>query len=82
MRLHVPRLVWFTCHCSVCLKKYGQIPALIFLSNVVKQLNIYLGMKHVVSIVDRHINCGVDGPSKQIFRLLKALVQDERAVSR
>ena len=53
-----------------------------FMSKVVQQFNLYLGMKHVVSIVDRHTSCGVEGPNKQILRHLKALVQDERAESR
>ena len=53
-----------------------------FMSKVVKQFNAYLGMKHVISIVDRHTSCGVEGPNKQILRHLKALVQDERAESR
>ena len=39
-------------------------------------------MKYVVSIVDQHTSCGVEGPNKQILRNLKALVQDERAESR
>ena len=53
-----------------------------FKSNVVNQFNINFGIKHVVSIVDRHTSCGVDGPNKQILRHLMALVQDDYAESR
>ena len=52
-----------------------------FTSRVVKQLNAYLGMKHVISLVDRHTSNGVEGPSKQILRHLEALVQDGRCES-
>ena len=53
-----------------------------FLSKVITQFNLYLGMKHVVSIVGRHTSCGIEGPNKRILRHLNALVQDERAESR
>ena len=38
-----------------------------FMSNVIKQFNLYLEMKHVVSIVDRHTSNRVESPNKQIF---------------
>ena len=53
-----------------------------FMTNVIKQFNLYLGMKHVVSIVDRHTSNGLEGPNKQILRHLKALVEDKRSESR
>ena len=53
-----------------------------FISNVIKQFNLSLGMKHAVSIVYWHTSNGVEGPQNKIFRLLKAPVQDEMSVSR
>ena len=52
-----------------------------FTSNVIKQLNKYLGMNHVFSLVDRHESCGVEGSNKQILRHVKALVMDQRSES-
>ena len=52
-----------------------------FTSKVVKQFNAYLGMKHVISLVDRHTSNGVEGPTKLILRYWKALAQDERCKS-
>ena len=52
-----------------------------FTSNVIKQFNIYIGIKHHISLVDRHESNGVEGPNKQILRHLKALVHDERTHS-
>ena len=48
-----------------------------FMSNAIKQFNLYIGIKHVVSIVDRHTINGMEGPNKQILCHLKALVQDD-----
>ena len=53
-------------------------PGTDFMSNVIKQFNLYLGMKNVVYIVDRHTSNRVEGPNKQIIGHFKALVQDER----
>jgi hypothetical protein len=50
------------------------------MSQVVAQLNKYLGIRHTVSLVDRHESNGVEGTNKQILRHLKALVYDERIV--
>ena len=41
-----------------------------------------MGIKHVVSIVDRHTSNGVEGPNKKILHHLKALVQHEQLESR
>jgi len=52
------------------------------MSDMVKQLNAYLGIKHVVSLVDRHESNGVEGSNKQLLRHLKTLVHDERVVKK
>ena len=52
------------------------------MSEAVKQLNAYLGIRHVVSLVDRHESNGVEGPNKQLLRHLRTLVYDTRTISR
>lgn len=53
-----------------------------YMSDVVKQLNIWFGINTVFSLVDRHESNGVEGPNKQILRHLMALVHDERIVNK
>lgn len=48
------------------------------MSEVVKQLTSWYGIRHVFSLVDRHESNGVEGSNKSILRHLKALVSDER----
>ena len=48
------------------------------MSDVVKQLNKWLGIKHVVSLVERHESNGVEGSNKQILRHLRTIVHDKR----
>ena len=50
------------------------------MSEVVAQLNKWLGVKHVVSLVERHESNGVEGSNKQILRHMRTLVHDERIV--
>ena len=52
------------------------------MSEMVRQLNQWLGIKHVVSLVDRHESNGVEGSNKQLLRHLKTLVHDERLVKK
>ena len=52
------------------------------MSDMVQQLNKWLGIKHVVSLVDRHESNGVEGSNKQLLRHLRTLVHDERVVKR
>ena len=52
------------------------------MSEAVKQLNAYLGIRHVVSLVDRHESNGVEGPNKQLLRHLRTLVYDTRSINR
>ena len=52
------------------------------LSDVVKQLNEWLQVRHVVALVDRHETNGVEGSNKQIVRHLQTLVHDLRIVDR
>lgn len=51
-------------------------------NDVVKQLNDWLQVKHVVSLVDRHETNGVEGSNKQILRHLRTLVHDLRIKDR
>jgi len=52
------------------------------MSEVVAQLNDWLGIRHVVSLVDRHESNGVEGTNKQILRHLRALCHDKRLEKR
>jgi hypothetical protein len=52
------------------------------MSDVVKQLTTWLGIKHVFSLVERHESNGVEGSNKQILRHLKTLVHDERMIKK
>ena len=51
------------------------------MSDVVKQLNAWLGIQHLVSLVDRHESNGVEHANKLILRHLRAIVFDERLQS-
>ena len=48
------------------------------MSETVAKLNEWIGIKHVVSLVDRHESNGVEGSNKQILRHLRALCHDLR----
>jgi len=52
------------------------------LSDVVEQLNKWLQVKHVVSLVDRHESNGVEGSNKQILRHVRTIVHDFRVKDR
>ena len=66
---------------------YGMFDSIIsdpgsdLMSEVVNQLNKYLGIRHTVSLVDRHESNGVEGTNARIIRHLKALIHDERVKS-
>jgi hypothetical protein len=49
-----------------------------FLSDTVKQLNAWFGIRHRVSLVDVHESNGVERTNGEILRHLRALVNDER----
>lgn len=51
-----------------------------FMNEVVSHLLLWLGLRHTVSLVDRHESNGVEATNREILRLLKALVFDERLV--
>ena len=53
-----------------------------FMSEVVAQLNSWFGIRHVVSLVDRHESNGVEGTNKQILRHLRTLCHDEALKSK
>ena len=46
------------------------------MSAVVAQLSEWMGVKRVISLVDRHQSNGVEGTNKQIVRHLRTLVHD------
>ena len=48
-----------------------------FMSQVVKLLNQWFGIRHVVSLVDRHQSNGVEGTNKRILSHLRTLCHDE-----
>jgi hypothetical protein len=56
-------------------------PGSAFMSDVVKELNRWLGIKHKVSLVGRHESNGCEGSGKQFLRHLTTLVCDERLQS-
>ena len=53
-------------------------PGSSFMSDVVSQLNQWLGVRHKVSLVERHESNGCEGSGKQFIRHLRTLVSDER----
>jgi hypothetical protein len=52
------------------------------MSDVVAQLNSWLGVAHKVSLVDRHESNGVEGTNRILLRHLTALVNEERVKDR
>jgi hypothetical protein len=57
-------------------------PGSSFMSEVVSQLNQWLGVRHKVSLVERHESNGCEGSGKQFIRHLKTFVSDERMTHR
>ena len=55
-------------------------PGSSFTSDVIKQLNSWLGVQHKVSLVGRHESNGCEGSAKQFVRHLKSLVLEERLI--
>jgi hypothetical protein len=55
-------------------------PGSAFMSEVLKQLLLWLGVSHKVSLVGRHESNGCEGSGKQFLRHLRTLVLDERLV--
>jgi hypothetical protein len=52
------------------------------MSEVVAKLTKWLGIRHVISLVDRHESNGVEGTNKQILRHLTTLTHEYRATKR
>ena len=52
-----------------------------FTSNLVKIVNKYLGLKHQLSIVDRHQSNGVERTNQEILKHLHDYVHDTRLIS-
>ncbi len=65
---------------------YGLIDAIIsdpgsdLMSKVIAQLNAWLGIRHIVSLVDRHESNGVERLNSEILRHISAIVHDKRLV--
>lgn len=57
-------------------------PGADFMSEVVNQLNAWFGIRHVVSLVDRHESNGVEGTNKQLLRHLRTLCHDDALKSK
>ena len=57
-------------------------PGTEFTAEVVQHLNAWLGIRHVISIVDRHESNGVEGTNKKVLRIIRGIVYDERVQSR
>ena len=51
-----------------------------FMSDMVSQLNEWLGVHHTVSLVDRHESNGVEAHNREILRHLSALIHDYRVI--
>ena len=52
------------------------------MSKVVSQLNKWLGIRHVVSLVDWHQSNGVERTNQELLKHLKTLVHDERILNK
>lgn len=67
---------------------YGKFDAVMsdpgsdLMSEVVQHLQKWLGIRAIVSLIDRHESNGVEGTNKIILRHLRALVCDERIADR
>jgi hypothetical protein len=57
-------------------------PGFDFTSDIIKTLNLWFGIHHRFSLVDRHESNGVEGANKQILRHVKTLICDERIKER
>ena len=57
-------------------------PGFDFTSDMIKTLNMWFGIHHRFSLVDRHESNGVEGANKQILRHVKTLICDERIKAR
>ena len=53
-------------------------PGSSFMGEIVSKLNNWLGIRHKVSLVDRHESNGCEGSNKQFLRHLRALLADTR----
>ena len=51
-----------------------------FMSDMVSQLNEWLGVHHTVSLVDRHESNGVEAHNREILRHPRALIHDYRVI--
>jgi hypothetical protein len=57
-------------------------PGFDFTSDMIKTLNLWFGIHHRFSLVDRHESNGVEGANKQILRHVRTLICDERIKER
>jgi hypothetical protein len=47
-------------------------------SEIIRNLHVWLGQKHIFSLVDRHESNGVEPSNKKILSLARCLIHDER----
>jgi hypothetical protein len=57
-------------------------PGSAFTSELLEQVLQWLGPKHIISLVDVHTSSGVEPMNREVLRHLKALIYDERILSR
>lgn len=53
-------------------------PGTHFLNEVVSMVNNWLGIRHIVSLVDVHESCGVEATNRECLQHLRAIVNDKR----
>ena len=65
---------------------YGLIDSIIsdpgsdLTSEVIEHLNSYLGIRHTISLVDRHESNGVERVNQEILRHLRTIIHDNRLI--
>jgi hypothetical protein len=51
-------------------------------SQIIAHLNEYLGIRHTISLVDRHESNGVERINKEILRHLRTMLHDTRLITK
>ena len=80
---HTVAVALFTFFCTFGM--YDELwsdPGSDLMAEVVQKLSEWMGIKRVISLVDRHESNGVEGSNKQILRHLWTLVHDLRVPTR
>jgi hypothetical protein len=72
--------------CFLHFTRYGRFeevysdPGSDLTSEIIRYLHVWLGQKHVFSLVDRHESNGVEPTNKKILSLARCLIHDERLI--